>query len=778
MSGLQRGDRLISVRGLVLRLVSSLCVLAGGLLFASAPVLAAGTGEEGCPNEALRQGPSSSLGECRAYEMVSPVYKGGFGASLIEAVSPDGNTAAYFSPGQFAGAPAGFSGNANGLDYVARRGTSGWATVPVMPPASLAPYSNYHDISPTLSSVLTLARPGATNEGAALTGTEDEFLLHDSATADVSENWEHAGPVLKTLTGGFLNALNYEDASEDFCHLLLQDPTGLNTGEENQLLRQAVGAINPLYEVNRGCHGENAEVKLVAVNSAGKPISTACAGELGIYAYNGLVANLSNAISSDGSEIFFTSCVKNILTDYQVFLRLAGARTIEISRPIDTALEHCEPTQIPCPGAQNRPSANFAGASEDGSKVYFTTSAPLVKADTDDESDLYVATIGCPAGEAECAPVARGVIGLTQASRSQTGEAAGVQGVLKVSPDGSRAYFVATGDLLSSASQAALGAEGRPVPHAGAANLYVYDDQTKQVSFIGDLCTGFERSNTAEDTRCPGAGSDLALWHLGSEHEDQTAGADGRFLVFASYAQLTADDTDAAKDIYRYDAVTGSLQRVSLGQDGASTNGNGPTDARIAENHLIGEVKFQHELGDRAVSEDGSRVVFTSSEPLAVGAEPGQSNVYIWQSSSAGGNVSPISRGGGTDPVISPAGNDVFFATTQGLVPQDTDGESDIYDARVDGGFAPELASREHCSSDACQGPLSALAPLLVPGSVSQAPEENLPASVPAPVPAPKSKPSVHPCPKHRVRRHGKCVKTPRKTRSKAKKAGSPRHGR
>ena len=73
--------------------------------------------------------------------------------------------------------------------------------------------------------------------------------------------------------------------------------------------------------------------------------------------------------------------------------------------------------------------------------------------------------------------------------------------------------------------------------------------------------------------------------------------------------------------------------------------------------------------------------------------------------------------------MISPSGNDVFFTTTQGLVAQDTDGEPDIYDARLEreSGFPPAPAPVKACAGDACQGPLTNPAPLLVPGSVSQA---------------------------------------------------------
>ncbi len=161
----------------------------------------------------------------RAYEMVSPVYKAGFGALNIEAVSPGGESVAFNSPGAFAGAPAGDTA----LDYVARREATGWVTSAEMTPSTLAPEFAGRDVSSTLGLIMNLGKPGPNDEAAFQEGLEEDFLLHSTASPDVSENWELAGLALKNLAGTPI-VLSYEGANSDLCHLLFS-----TTGEyENE----------------------------------------------------------------------------------------------------------------------------------------------------------------------------------------------------------------------------------------------------------------------------------------------------------------------------------------------------------------------------------------------------------------------------------------------------------------------------------------------------------------------------------------------------------------
>ena len=743
---------------------------------------------------ALTATPAVALPEGRVYEQVSPTYKGGYGANAIKGVSLNGESVIFESLGAFAGAP---STQGGGAPYLARRGASGWSTSALNVPAALAADSvESVGFSANLESALFFTVPGP-NFGAAANGaTEQEFLSYQTDTPDTAADWKVQGEVLEGLNKTPGDRIGVKGASADFSHILFE-------GGAEPFLAGAVNVEGPLYDFVTS--GEGApSLGLVGVNNhdQGEAIDPACVTTLGNRLGKG---STFNAIAAGGGEIFFTTNVEPNQRDgcegdpddpAQLFVRVDGSRTLEVSRPLEPseAFGGCEnngvPGEVPCSGAAERASAEFVGASEDGSKVFFTTAAPLVSEDKDSTNDLYMVEIGCPGDAGECQPAGKEVTSLVQVSHDpNVGEAADVQGVVSMASDGSRVYFVARGILASAPSVGAqgFGAHGEAVSSGAVAqsaadNLYVFDTETGQTSFVADLCSGPGLSGELTDDACPldlnQRANDTPLW-LGAAPEAQTAGG-GRFLVLSSYGQLVANDTDSAKDVYRYDTQTGLLDRVSIGEDGADANGNnGEFDATIGA--LGGSAK---EPGLHAISEDGSRVVFTTAEPLSEAAVDHLANVYEWQMQPgwSEGRVSLISTGSATEPVervtISPSGNDVFFVTSQGLVPQDTDGADDVYDARLAGGFPPAPAQEEACSGDACQGPLTNPAPLLVPGSVSQAPGGNFAAPVSAPAATPKKK-ATPKCAKGKKLSHGICVKNKTKRKkTKAKKASDERRGK
>jgi hypothetical protein len=386
-------------------------------------------------------------------------------------------------------------------------------------------------------------------------------------------------------------------------------------------------------------------------------------------------------------------------------------------------------------------SGEVLGASADGSKAFFTNGS----------GELFMDMIDSETGHE----------GISETVLVTPGASASV---VVSSDDGSHVYFTSGAVLAGTNTQG-------DSPQSGANNLYVYDSLTHKTVFIAIATVEINSSNKYEAQTTP----------------------DGSFLVFVTSSQLTADDKNMVADVYRYDAETGGLVRVSVGENGYDENGeHSKFPAMIAAPRVQPQGGPDSEegalaswrLGTRAVSDDGSTVVFSSAEPLSSRAVnsralPGIVNVYVWRE----GRVGMISTGQSESideyPVVSSSGQDIFFVTSQDILPQDSDGLPDVYDARVGGGFPEASVVAGGCSGDTCQGPPSVPSLLAPPASATFAGLGNpsAPGVSKGTVKAmPKGKgkgKSGSKCRSGYVRKRGKCVKLKR-----ARKAGRvPGHG-
>ena len=115
-------------------------------------------------------------------------------------------------------------------------------------------------------------------------------------------------------------------------------------------------------------------------------------------------------------------------------------------------------------------------------------------------------------------------------------------------------------------------------------------------------------------------------------------------------------------------------------------------------------------------------------------------------------------------------GSNVFFATAAQLVPQATPEFPNIYDARVDGGFAPPKREPRPCLS--CQG-VGSTAPLFgAPASVTFTGAAN-PVTPPSTT-TPVAKTKTVKCKKGFTKKKTKCVKVkPKKKKAKRATRGS-----
>src|SRR4029077_18932584 len=165
----------------------------------------------------------------------------------------------------------------------------------------------------------------------------------------------------------------------------------------------------------------------------------------------------------------------------------------------------------------------------------------------------------------------------------------------------------------------------------------------------------------------------------------------------------------------------------------------------------------------RDVSDNG-QVFFETLDGLLPQDTNGEFDVYEYED----GRLYLLSSGTSeADSVFydaSVSGDDVFLATAQQLLPRDTDAVYDIYDARVGGGFSEPAASPAPCGDEYCRGPLAAVPVFSAPVSAGFVGSGNLTPNV-AVKEAPKR---VLKKPKKRRRKHP--VKKKRVTAKKGHK--------
>jgi hypothetical protein len=451
---------------------------------------------------------------------------------------------------------------------------------------------------------------------------------------------------------GVFGSPGVDGASADLSHVIFR--YGSSGSGDATALREFVGT------------GNVGPARVVSVDNLGNPTAA---------------ETCPNKISDDGRVIVYSAgCHVGTL---QLWARVAGSATVAVSG------SECTRSSGDLGGVcSGLPGADYAGSADDGSRVFFTTSQQLVNADTDTTSDLYACDI--PPGSPAPVGTANACASLTEVSGTASG--AQVQSVVAISGDGSRVYFVAQGVL---ANNVGVGDNG---PSAGANNLYLWERNATypagHTRFVAGLGTGPAANDLTGSQMTP----------------------DGRYLTFLTANALVttgpAADTDGARDVYRYDSVTGSIVRVST-----STSGGGGNDP--AYDAGLGGISQP-----ASMTSDGSSIVFDTAEALSPSDTDGTTDVYAWHD----GHVSLITNGGANLLWISPSGRDIYFQTPVALVAADRDVTGDIYDARAGGGFDPTQTAS--CSGVECRGQQS-LPPSLVgpsaPASAGGGPVEAAP---------------------------------------------------
>jgi hypothetical protein len=475
--------------------------------------------------------------------------------------------------------------------------------------------------------------------------------------------------------------------------------------------------------------------------------------------------DFSNAISSDGSRIFWTSAEPD------------ESETGKIKRWIPKKLyltENGTTIQVDAGEAECVNEGNctsggglFWTATADGSKVFFTDANRLTANSTaeSEEPDLY---------EYE---VATGR--LTDLTVTGTGHA-NVQGVIGAGGEnGEYVYFGAAGVLASNKSANGETAQpGRKDVFGKYVYLNIYVSHDGVTSFI----TAYE----GERFGYPLDDETMSDLSRGPSYRTAQVSADGQTMIFEEKRQLLPNYHGEGVELYVYDGATGRLSCASCDPTGAPQYSGGegllPTAGGGTE-----EQGWPSYGALRYMSASGARVFFDSEAALVPQDTNGVRDVYEWERPASGSepnnscSKSSPSYGevnGGCVYLLSGGqvrdasyfvdadaeGNNVFFTSRGQLTPQAIDENVALYDARVGGGFV-ELSTE--CTGTGCQGVPPAAPIFATPSSATFNGVGNFEPR-PAVVQKPVAKPTE--CKKGTVRKAGRCVKA--KGKAKAKRPG------
>ncbi|HET7443044.1 MAG TPA: hypothetical protein VFJ57_00140 [Solirubrobacterales bacterium] len=646
-----------------------------------------------CPNEDLRalQGATSLL-DCRAYELVSPAHKfggqvGGTLAAPMSAVAPDGQHLTLTSLDVLAGSS---SGSETAL--LASRRASAWSNTSVLP----VPDSNQSGLGlPGFDATFLGATQDARTSVYYNNTTSPHgslWVYHDDGSririADASVTGVGVAERMP-LAGGLPGQPWFEGISADGKHVVFADTDALLPGI-------AETGKEILYVWNDdGSNGGNGSLDVVNRTSSAtltviEPGASATLGGSSQHLTSSDVGDggLRNAISTNGSRIFFQTPPP---VDGSNQLPQGGG-PLYVREGGSTTRE----VSAPAPGYSptSPPSRiQYLDASESGRFVFFWADGDL----------------------AEGAPPAGGIY--------------------RFDTETSTLVFLATAaETVMGVPTAMASADGSRIYYQDGDKLWTYANGQSTIVFHG----------VVTDVR--GVSSPKPSILTAESCAVANVTPDGRFFAFS--ADESGDD-DQESQVYRYDAATGVLDRVSAGPDAPAHY-----EAGWVNTPACGFLGFPPRVSTRVISGDGSYVFFDTRAALVAGDSNDTMDAYQWHD----GKVSLLSAGtGGKGSTVigtGSDGHDTFFVTSDPLLREDPDVRYDIYDARVDGG----LASQTEGPAAKCFG------------------EDCQPASPPPPAAATASHTYVGPA-NDNVRRHPAKKKNKRKRHTaRHKAAGQHKH--
>ncbi len=686
----------------VLVALSSVLVAVAGLVGGTPSAVAAG-----CPNEDFRTGFGTQLPDCRAYEQASPVDKNGNPIEgwigLLQAAE-DGSGATYFSQAGTS-IPAEGGATQDFPTFLASRSSGSWTNQRLLVPQQYGEQAHYLGSTPNLRYAVVEAFKTARGTG---------LFAIDTVSHSVVQIAPYSSQPFE------FNNYAFDGASADGSRFFFESRgalTGGAFGESNIYMWDRSSGTVSLVGVLPGPSGEGPEA-----GSFGGAYEWFEFAEpfLGGAIYGNAV-QAAHAISPTGDQVYFTAGETG-----QLYLRRG------LTGPSPNTVHVSEPNPGVTDPTGSHPAA-FQEATPSGRFAFFRSSQQLTADATSGGGNNLYRWDATTEELTDVAPDAADPNGPE------------IQGLLGISSDGTRGYFAANADLAPGAT-------------AGETNLYRFVESVSgfTVSFVAPLRPADKRNWS------PKMYENGQYFAQGPAKLSRTS-ADGETLLFTSQGSLTGFDNEGERcktsgipeefgpggqflcaEIYRYSVGSG-LSCISC--DRSNQGPVGPADFQTyAITSLIQPTGIPSVVVPRNLSADGNRVFFQTPDPLVAADTNGASgcprlqeqanqrplcqDVYEWEAAgtaggscevaeAAGGCLYLLSTGQSEEPSYfidaSSDGSNVFIATSERLVPSDSDDALDVYAVRVDGGLASQhIVASPPCVGESCLG-----APLPAPSSGS-----------------------------------------------------------
>lgn len=604
---------------------------------------------DACPNAEYRTGPAAHLGECRAYELVTPSSSRGDVRMTGGPSSVDGDIVCFNTEYRM------LNSDPNGIKladdgFCSRRGENGWETNWVTGPEPIKRLGslggNVYFLSPdgervVFSSDEFIFRPDYLSPSA-ITGTTQmrSYMWEAGQTRELS-------PPPPPIVVPFDPPLEFFQPEQTAAHkrplAVSEDLTRGVFQSTNQLVPEDMNFESDIYEWNPD------GVRLVSTADGS---SIAAGGTPPFEDSRQLMGQ--GVVSADGSRIFFHHKGAPLDQDAEPGEAPPALQSVYMREGDELTLVS------PRSAANAGDNFRFAAASADGELVFVESTRPrdpTLPEFTHVGKDIYLYRVSTGKLELFASPPG------------------GAQ-LLGISRDGSTVVYRTLG------------------------NFQVFVVRNGQTELLGTLAPserGFIQNEPAETP-----------FRLGSYRIDQRAlriTPDGKALTFVSAGEFTGY-TGGVAQVYRWSEDDG-LQNISdVGEtpptEDASIGAYATAIAGNPREEFLAEHRFKT-LEGRVISDDGSRIFFETAEALVDRDVNGTTDVYEWHD----GKVDLVSTGTGRSQALyhesSADGKTVFFATFDRLDPErDRNSNRDVYVARPEGGLPP-LPAQPSCAGEACQ---------------------------------------------------------------------------